>query len=434
MASYNDSLPPNLTKYNEQTLLDNNRGKTTVINGIQTHNTDRHDAFANRYNRNNNAMADYTNDSMMFNMSSPMNDERFRKKYGRLKRLSEETKTVLKEVSNDIEDPATGKDILNADYNNLWFSQHVYMLFSLGRVFDKNDSNFFDSVVNYFNQENEIYLGCSYDIMNYKDDLVKKIEQQIGIENGNYHLLLVLIVYANDAELEHTQEYLFSTSGIVKWAIESDEIKDIMLTFLNRYGIATEAPIPHKIPQRISGRRDDNTLINTKFNLHSDVDWNSEPNRMLFSDIAYRNNGNEEFAARTGLNEDTRINGKRERVTRNRLNTDSLYNRMYEESKKASTVPIYGKQVVISKMVENVIPSEYIGAHPYVMDDEEENYSKVRNYQIYEDRNKTKSKTPAKQNVLSTDYSMLYDYGIDSSMDLKSTGVKRPPSRIISNA
>lgn len=433
MTSYKASIPPNMAQMNAQKLQIDMRDGDSRIHDIETSNTDRHPAFSNQFNRNRSAMADYTNDSMMFSIDTPINDRRMQNKYDRLKQVSAATSNTLKEVSNEYTDPETGRKIINAEYNNIWFSQHVYMLFSLGRIFDRDDQQFFASVNNYFNQENEMYLSCNHDTMNYKDDLIKKIEKQIGIDNGNYHLLLVLIVYADEDELEHPPEFLFSTSGIVKWAIESDEIKEIMLTFLSRYGIATEDIVPHKIPARISGRRDDNTLLDNKFKLHDEIDWNSEPNRMLFSDLSYRNNRDEDFAVRMRVNEDPRISGKRERHTRNRTEGGTLYQRMHEDSLKASTVPQYSKQVVISKMVENTIPSDYIGAEPYNVDTgiEKSDRDRVRNFQIYEDRNKVQSKVLGKPNIMSVDYSMLYDYGVDSNMDIKVTGVKRTPGRTV---
>ena len=406
-------------------------GINTIDTGIPVNrNTERHDAFTSEFNRNREAKPVYTNDSLMFSIDSPINDQRLEKKYKRLEEVANATTKMLKDISNEYVDPVTGRTIINANKNNMWFSKHVYMLFSMGRIFDRDDQAFYKTVNNYYNTDNEMYLDCHHDIMNYKDDMVQKIERQIGIENGNYHLLLVLIVYGKDDELKDPPEYLFSTSGIVKWAIETEEIKEIMLTFLNRYGLATQSEIPHKIPTRISGRRDDNTLMDQKFKLHSEVDWNNEPNRMLFSDLSYRNHRDEDFAQRQRMCEDPRISGKRERPSKNRT-ASTLYQQIHAANQKADTVPQYAKQVVISKMVENVIPSDYIGAEPFNVDKEDINNKRVRNYQVYDDRVSGHRKVSAKSNQLSGDYSMLYDYGVDAKMDLKSTGVKRPPGRIV---
>ena len=184
------------------------------------------------------------------------------------------------------------------------------------------------------------------------------------------------------------------------------------------------------MPSRISGRRDNNTLMDQKFKLHSDIDWTSEPNRMLFSDLDYRNHRDEDFAQRQRMCEDPRISGKRERPSKNRT-SDTLYKQIYNASQRADTVPQYGKQVIISKMVENTIPSDYIGAEPYNIDENDTENRRVRNYQIYDDRTKDANKVSVKPNPMSGDYSMLYDYGVDAKMDLKSTGVKRPPGRMV---
>ena len=429
MTSYKASLPPNPYELNMKKLQESAKSFDAETNGVINNNTDRHSAFTNKFNQNREALGTYTNDSMMFSMDSPINDKRLAEKYKRFTEISNATTEMLKDISNDINDPETGKKIINADYNNIWFTQHVYMLFSFGRIFDNNDKQFYKSVNNYFNKDNEMYLDCRHDAMNYKDELIQKIERQIGIENGNYHLLLVVIVYGK-TNMENPPEDLFANTGIVKWAIESDEIKEIMLTFLNKYGLAIQTEIPHKIPARISGRRDNNTMMDQKFKLHSEIDWNSEPNRMLFSDLDYRNHRDEDFAARQRFVEDPRISGKRERPSKNRT-SDTLYKQIYNDSQRASTVPQYGKQVVISKMVENVTPSDYIGAAPFNTDTAEAEHQRVHNYQIYDDRLKEPSKVTAKPNPLSGDYSMLYDYGVDSKMTLTSTAVKRPPGRIV---
>lgn len=429
MTSYKASLPPNLYELNVKKLQESAKSFDAETNGIINKNTDRHSAFTNKFNQNREVLGTYTNDSMMFSMDSPINDKRLAEKYKRFTEISNATTEMLKDISNDINDPKTGRKIINANYDNIWFSQHVYMLFSFGRIFDNNDKAFHSTVNNYFNKDNEIYLDCRHDTMNYKDELIQKIERQIGIENGNYHLLLVIIVYGK-TDTEEPPEELFSVTGIVKWAIESDEIKEIMLTFLNKYGLAIQTEVPHKIPARISGRRDDNTMMNQKFKLHSEIDWNSGPNRMLFSDLDYRNHRDEDFAARQRFAEDSRISGKRERPSKNRT-SDTLYKQIYNDSQKASTVPQYGKQVVISKMVENITPSDYIGAAPFNIDSAEAEHQRVHNYQLYDDRLKEPSKVSTKPNPLSGDYSMLHDYGVDSKMTLTSTAVKRPPGRIV---
>ena len=419
-----------MTQLNIRRLRESAQSFDAETNGVINKNTDRHDAFSGTFNQNREANKTYTNDSMMFSMESPLNDKRLAEKYKRVTELSNAASKLLKEVAHEVTDSSTGKTIINANYNNVWFSKHVYMLFSMGRIFDKDDQEFYKTVNNYFNKDNEMYIDCIHDTMNYKDDLIQKIEKHIGIENGNYHLLLVIVVYGKKEELEKPPEYLFASEGIVKWAIESDEIKEIMLTFLNKYGLAVRSSIPHKIPARISGRRDNNTLMDQKFKLHSDIDWNSEPNRALFSDLRYRNNRDEEFAQRQRMNEDPRISGKRERPSKNRT-MNTLYQQINIASKKADTVPQSGKQVVISKMVENTIPSDYIGAAPFNTDTDDAEHRRVRNYQLYDDRLKQPSKVSAKPNPMSGDYSLLYDYGVDAKMNLSSTAVKRPPGRAV---
>lgn len=321
-------------------------------------------------NLNKNAEEKYINDSLMFNISSPININNQTNSINRLKILENQTKNTLNKLSHEFRDSKTGKKILNGEDNNIWFSKHVYMLYSIGKIFSKKDNQYMDSVISYFNKENEIYLSAKYDVMNYTDELIKKVEEYINIDNGNYHILLVVIVYGNDDELKNAPEYLFSSSGIVKYAINNEEIKEIMLTFLDRYGIATETFISTKQPAYISGNRDEMTLQENKFKFDSEVNWDDPNNRRLYSDLRYRNDRDNDFAMRTRLNEDARINGLREHQSKKRIDNNPLYSRIHDEV--ASTRIQSPKQGIISKMAEGIIPTDYIDKN------------KVYSYEIYD--------------------------------------------------
>lgn len=398
----------------------------------------------NYYNQDPAAKQDYLTDSLQFNMTSALQDKFKHKQYKNAELVSAETARVLQKVAKQYSDPDTGKTVLNAVHKNIWFSKHVYMLFSIGRIFDRNDQNFMESVMNYFNKNNEMYLSAKHDVMNYSDELIGKIEKQIGIENGNYHIMLVLIVYASDEELLESPEFLFNTSGIVKWAIESDEIKEIMLTFLNRYGIATENFTPTKIPRKISNRRDDDTLKENSYKLSSTVDWNSQPNRLLFSDLKYRNDRDKDFATRTRTQEDKRINGLRERPAHNRALQDTLYERIHDRKENLPIGFPQAKKVVMSKMVEFSIPTEYANNGGTEFTDMPEN--RVPVYNIYGTKShgninkqinnqNSRKEINGKMKNMSIDYSVLADYGVDSKLSLKSPSVvKRNPGRTINKS
>ena len=351
---------------------------------------------------------DYLNDSLMFNTNSSVRNSIQEQQLKRLELLNQQTKQTLNIISYEFNDADTGKKILNAEHKNVWFSKHVYMMFSLGKIFSRNDSSFLQSVLNYFNKENEIYLSNKYDVLNYNDDLVKRIEQNINIDNGNYHIMLVLIVYANENELKESPEYLFNSSGIVKYLIGTEDIKQVMLTLLNKYGIATETFISTKQPQYISDTRDNITLQENKFKFDSSIDWNDANNRKLYSDLRYRTDRDNDFAIRTRLNEDARINGLREHQSKKRIDNNTLYSRISNDI--TSTTVQSPKQGIISKMTENIIPTDY------------NDTSKIYSYQIYDNENMIKDdtiKNNARNKKISSDYSVLYDYGIDGKLNLK---------------
>lgn len=371
---------------------------------------------------------DYDNDGLSITLDSPMNRRIQRAQYEKVKLLAEDLNRKMFIEENHVVDPETGKLLINIEDANKWFSEHVYMLFSIGKVFDKDDRSFMDSVLNYFSKPNECYLACRYDVLSYKNSTVQEIENNIAVENGNYHILLVVIVYADKDELEESPEFMFNTSGIVKWTADPEMIKDIMLMFLNRYGIATEKVSPSKLPQQVSGRRDSNTLTDIKFHMNSDVDWNSGPNRMLFSDLDYRNERDQSFAIRTRVEDDARINKLREKPGKSRTIQNSLYSQMKEASLLVPTVPLYSqKRGVISKMEEDIIPSEYVPVENRLSS--ENGASPQRNFKIYDVDMVSSNKSGNDREFVR--YSTIYNYGVDEKMDLKSTGTGRVPGRVI---
>ena len=136
-----------MAQLNAQKLKESAQSFNAETNGVVKDNTDRHDAFTDKFHRNRKAGETYTNDSMMFSMDSPINDQRLAQKYRRLEEIASATTATLKEAADIIEDPDTGKTIINANYNNVWFSQHVYMLFSVEVIVLDDFSGIDDSLI-----------------------------------------------------------------------------------------------------------------------------------------------------------------------------------------------------------------------------------------------------------------------------------------------
>lgn len=371
-------------------------------------------------------LRNYRGDSVEFGIEP----EEYKKDY--IKAISEKlerAQNVLQFVGTDWIDYTTGNKVININKANLWFTKNVYLLFSIGKIFDAMDSEFFYYVIDYFNKETQsIYLGCRYKVLNHKQDIIKKIEKKIHIENGNYHVLMVIIVYAKESKLDDAPEDLFNNRGIVKYCIDHEEIKEAMLQFLDRYGLITNEPQIIKTPPNISGRRDGVTLAEAKFKYTDDVDWNSGPNRLLISDLCYRNDRDESFAIRTRMKEDARI-FPRDRKERYR-NQKSAYDRI-KENNIAWTTPQFNKITGInSKMVDNVIPSD-------IMND-----NTVLDFDMYNGatiQGEIKNERPLINSPLSNefpvnyagDYSQLFNYGVDGSMQLSDSRDIRKHGRTV---
>lgn len=341
---------------------------------------------------------DYRQDAIEFGIHSKLNDEI---NFGLTQQLQNKLsimQNVMSDLTDNWKDSDTGNNVINAIDSRIWFSNNVYMLFSIGKIFDNFDSDFIKSAISYFDKDTQtVYLGCKYKVLDYKHDTIKRIEQKINVENGNYHLLCVIIVYADNKELINAPEELFAAKGIVSYCFDHDEIKDLLLTFLDRYGLIVDKPIEHIVPVNLSERRDGITHKEIKFKYTDDVDWNSEPNRSLFSDLQYRNDRDEQFAIRTRVVEDQRI-FPRDRKSKYR-NQNPLYQRIHDDV--AGNAPDFHKVVgVNSKMVEHIIPTEQ-------MIEEQKMLNAYELYNNYEENKESKNK-----------HTLLSDYGVDEEMQL----------------
>ena len=361
---------------------------------------------------------EYLADSIEIGLESPMSRALLSEKMKMLSDRMNVTQSVLKDVSYEWEDPISGNPVKNSGEANYWFTKNVYILFSTGKIFDVFDSEFFEEVLSYFDRDaGSVYIGCRYKVSNYEDTTVKRIEEKLALENGNYHLLAVVIVYATEENLEDAPEELFAARGIVKYCIDHDEIKELMFNFIDKYGLIVNEVGITKTAPNISARRDGLTLKEVKFKYTDDVDWNSGPCRELESDLHFRKERDEAFRKRTRIDQDARI-FPRERHGRYRDQVP-LYERMRQEN-VVDTTPQFMKQVGVgSKMVERIIPSEYVW--------EEEN--RVEHVNPY-DGEMTQGETIARAGI-SGDYSALFNFGVDADMQYSVNNTSRRKGRSI---
>lgn len=107
-------------------------------------------------------------------------------------------------------------------------------IFSVGIVFDDNDTNVLIELVNMFDSNQSTFLPNNYQLNSYKDELIKIIENNWNISNGNYHLMLVVLV--ND-----------SVNNII---LNVEDIKQYMKQQFNQYHITKVKRQPAEVLNR----------------------------------------------------------------------------------------------------------------------------------------------------------------------------------------
>ena len=180
-------------------------------------------------------------------------------------------------------DPTTGAQIANATPERIWVSQNVGFIFSTGAVFDKHDKQFLDEIYSFFDVHSDQYLGCYHFVYSYETDLIKKFENLQTITNGNYHICVFVIVYADKDVLKHAPEKLFSYSGIVETLVEHDDIRDELIRLMIKYGFTKTTQIKQSTVSHI-GKNDKQVLPDINLQYDTEVDYN-KTSRELFSNL-----------------------------------------------------------------------------------------------------------------------------------------------------
>lgn len=120
-----------------------------------------------------------------------------------------------------------------------WFNNNVMMLFSTGMIFDRNDKQLLDQMIDYFNNTNSIFLNCYYKIYDYNSDIVQKLEEMHSIGNGNYHVCCFAICYGEDYS-NSPDKQTFNHKGVCAYFTSLNSIRDYMISLIQSYGTVNE--------------------------------------------------------------------------------------------------------------------------------------------------------------------------------------------------
>lgn len=135
-----------------------------------------------------------------------------------------------------------GRRLINCDDSKRWFYTNITFIFATGFIFDDDDTKHMDAVLECFvDKPNRAYLNNSYHLLNYDDELVKALENTIGITNGNYHILMAVLNAADDEQLKIAPSVRFKHSGITKITTKWTEVENTIAEYVSDYGFIFES-------------------------------------------------------------------------------------------------------------------------------------------------------------------------------------------------
>lgn len=237
-----------------------------------------------------------------------------------------------------------GKSLINYDNQKHWFYDNINFVFSTGCIFDENDNNEMDSVLNSFiSRPNYAYLLNSYNVLTYENELVKAIEKKFSIYNGNYHILFAVICSASDEDILNAPLDEFKHRGVITCATTWKSVYDIMKRYITLFGFIAEYNDDFD-PKQIGSSRIvrsnmynvNEGVINLNMPIEKFIDKNEHPEH-LEKEHQYKYNKYENMRNGQTVNEDQRVH-KNDKLNPRHKQGFSLYDRI-ENDDITNTVP-----------------------------------------------------------------------------------------------
>lgn len=133
----------------------------------------------------------------------------------------------------------TGKPLINFDSGKEWFISNVTFMFASGMIFGENDNKRMNRVLKSFeNEPNKAYLMNPHQVMSYDDEVIKAIESERGYDNGNYHIMMAVIVNPDDLDNAPLPE--LSHEGVVYSSLSWDQIETVLAKYISMFGVVAE--------------------------------------------------------------------------------------------------------------------------------------------------------------------------------------------------
>ena len=125
----------------------------------------------------------------------------------------------------------------NENINRLWIWKNLSIIFSTGVILDEDDKKILNEIISYFDNSQNCYLPCQFKILNYNNEIIKIIENQFGIQNGNYHFILIPFILTDDQNiLNKAPESLYKKFGPVYIYQNIESITDYIINLYTKYG------------------------------------------------------------------------------------------------------------------------------------------------------------------------------------------------------
>jgi hypothetical protein len=131
---------------------------------------------------------------------------------------------------------STYSNFLNVTPENKWFNENVSFIFSTGCVFDEDDRRQINELLEVFIDNGRTgFLKNYFRVMIYIDDIIKKLEKKLAVKNGNYHILLIVLV--DETAISEAPEPDFSQGDIVDHFLNWRHVIEYISKMSARYGL-----------------------------------------------------------------------------------------------------------------------------------------------------------------------------------------------------
>ena len=162
-------------------------------------------------------------------------------------------------------------NFINENENRLWIWKNLSLLFATGVILDQNDKLILNEIISYFDSSQNCYLPCQFKILNYKDEIIQIIEKNYGLQNGNYHFILIPFVLSDDEKiLNKAPESSYKKFGPVFVYQNIESITDYIINLYSKFGACIETEPNKKNVYLNSGSTRKGEILTDNWMTHGD--------------------------------------------------------------------------------------------------------------------------------------------------------------------